>query len=168
MSEEINHEMFQHLFNTELFVPKENDVDVISFCLAEKPADKIKLLVLVKDEINERASSGDIELLNKIADFKDYHLTREEVVVLNLSHQTVSMKQLIQKFSSPNILCFGIAPAEIGLQIEFRTNKIVHFAGVNFVFTSSLQQISKDEKLKKHFFLEALKPMFSSSNQRQQ
>src|SRR6185295_12584739 len=166
--EEMNREIFEHLFDTEIFTVKEDgDNEVHSFCLAERPAGRIKLLVLLNDEMNEKASSSDIELLNKIADFKEYHVTREEVAVLNLAHQTVSLKQLIKSFSSPNILCFGISPAELGLQIDSRNNQLMHFRGVNFVFTSSLQQISKNEKLKKQFFLEALKPMLSSSNQDQ-
>ena len=156
--------MLEHIFEKDIFVVEEGDQVINSFCLAEKPAHKIKLLVLLNDALNEKASKSDIELLNKIADFKDYHLAREEVVVLNLAHQRVWWKQLTKKISAPNILCFGISPAEIGLQIESRENRLMRFSGINFVFTSSLQQISKDEKLKKQFFVEALKPMFSLSN----
>ena len=165
MKEEYDHEMLERIFNSEIFIVDEGPHLIHSFCLAERQEGKIKLLVLLNDEMNENASPSDIELLNKIADFKDYQLTREEVVVLNLAHQTVSLKQLTKEFSSPNILCFGISPSEIGLQIEARSNQPVQFCGVNFIFTSTLQQISRDEKLKKQFFLEALKPMFSLPNQ---
>jgi hypothetical protein len=165
MNEEQNQEMFERIFNTEIFIVDEEPHVIHSFCLAERQAGKIKLLVMLNDVMNEKASPSDIELLNKIADFKEYHLTREEVVILNLAHQTVSLKQLTKEFSSPNILCFGISPSEIGLQIEARSNQPILFCGVNFIFTSTLHQISRDEKLKKQFFLEALKPMFSLSNQ---
>lgn len=162
---EMNYEMFQQLFNNEIFIAEEEDDELDSFCLAEKPADKIRVLVLLNDELNKTASASDIELLVKIADFKDYHLTREEVAVMNLAHQTVSLNSLKKNFSSANILCFGISPAEIGLQIDPRMNQLINFSGVNFVFTSALQEISKNEKLKKQFFIEALKPMFSLPNQ---
>jgi hypothetical protein len=165
MNEELNHAMLEHIFEKDIFVVEECDTVINSFCLAESPPNKIKLLVLLNDAMNEKASVTDIELLNKIADFKEYHLTREEVVVLNLAHQTVSWKQLTKNFSSPNIICFGISPGEIGLQIETRSNHLIRFDSVNFIFTSTLQQIAKDQKLKKQFFIEALKPMFSLSNQ---
>jgi hypothetical protein len=156
--------MFRHLFNVEIFMVEEEG-EIASFSLGDNPSQPVKLIVLLKDENNERAVSPDIDMLNKIADWKEYHLKREEVVVLNLAHQNVSLKQLLKKFPSPNIVCFEISPDEIALQIEHKSNRLIRFNGVNFVFTASLQEISKNEKLKKQFFVEGLKPMFSSSDQ---
>ena len=164
MNNEANLEMFQHLFHAEIYIVEEEG-EVNSFCLGEDPAEQIRLLVLLKDEKNERASPQAIDMLNKIADWKEYDLKRGEVVVLNLAHQNVSMKQLLKKFSSPNIVCFEVFPEEINLQIEVESNHLTRFNGMNFVFTASLQEISKNEKLKKQFFAEGLKPMLSSRDQ---
>ena len=161
MNNEVNSEMLQQLFDVDIFMVEEGG-EVTSFCLGEYRGEQVRLLVLLKDEKNERASAPDIEMLNKIADWKEYHLKREEVIVLNLAHQRVSLKQLLKNFSSPNILCFDISPNEIALQIEIKSDCLVRFNNVNFVFTASLKEISKNEKLKKQFFVEGLKPMFSS------
>lgn len=164
MNNEVNFEMMEQLFDVEIYRVEEEG-EIISFCLGEYPAKQVKLLVLLKDEKNERASAADIDMLNKIADWKEYNLKRDEVVVLNLAHQNVSQKQLLKKFSPANIVGFEITPDEIALQIELKSSYLIHFNGVNFVFTSSLQEISKNEKLKKQFFVEGLKPMFSSGDQ---
>lgn len=164
MNSEVNFEMFQQLFDIEIFVVQE-EKEINAFCLGEYQSKQVRLLVLLKDETNESANASDIKMLNKIADWKEYHLKREEIVVLNLAHQKVSLKQLLKKFSSPNMVCFEIIPHEIDLQIELKTNQLIRFNGVNFVFTASLQEISKNEKLKKQFFVEGLKPMFASPDQ---
>jgi len=163
MSNEENPEMYQQLFSAPVYDVGEEQ-DISSFCLSDKPAKQTRLLVLLKDEKNEKAQAADLEMLNKIADFKDYHLKREEVQVVNLAFQSPTFLELAKKFSSPNILAFGIDPAEIDLQLESHPTQLLRFRGVNFVFSLSLQQMTKDDKLKNQFFREALKPMFLSTN----
>ncbi|MFI5134867.1 MAG: hypothetical protein ACHQD9_03335 [Chitinophagales bacterium] len=146
------------IFDTPLFlVPDEEEIK--SFSLAE-PVAECKLLVILKDEKNEKVSEKDRDLLNKIADWKDLNLKRNEVIVINSAKQNVKFTQLISKFHSPAIISFGVAPEEIGLHIEFPASSLFSFRKTKFIFTLSLQKLEEDATLKKKFFLEALRPMF--------
>lgn len=156
----MNHEMYRQLFDTDIFIVQDHD-NVISFGLSEHPPDLIKLLILLKDDDNIKADEGSIELLKKIADFKNYNLGREKIRVANLSNQFTSFLLLSKQFSSPNIVCFGISAGELGLQIDAEINQLICFAGVKLIFTESLQVISNNEKMKKQFFNEALLPMLT-------
>ena len=156
-------ELLSQLFNTDIFLIQEKGKSE-AFCLAEKPADKTAVLILLNEEPQQTLSPASLESLLKIADFKEYHLTRDQIRVLNLNNQNTTFLELQKEFSALNIICFGVEPAEIGLQIETEQNKVIRFMGINLVFTSSLDEISKNEKLKRQFFIEALKPLFTRSN----
>jgi hypothetical protein len=146
------------VFDVPLYVVPENE-SVISFSL-ETPASSCRLLVLLQDEEHEKCNPRDLDLLNKIADWKDLNLKRSEVFVVNLAKQEVRFISLLKQFSPKNVIGFGIQPGEIKLHIECDANTLFKFRDVNFIFTSSLSELSIDDKLKSKFFKAALRPMF--------
>jgi len=147
-----------NVFDVALYVIREIE-SIINFSL-EIPASSCRLLVLLQDEEHEKCNPRDLDLLNKIAYWKDLNLKRSEVFVVNLAKQEVRFISLLKKFSPKNVIGFGIQPAEIKLHIEYDENTLFKFRDVNFIFTSSLYELSIDDKLKNKFFREALRPMF--------
>jgi hypothetical protein len=159
MLTEPQQKMFEHLFHDELFlIPPEQPVK--SFSLVNDSREDAKLLILLKDELNQQAKTSDIELLLKIADFKEYQVGSQKVKVVNLAHQQLTFIKLTKDFIAPYIIAFGILPRELELQIDHQINTVIHFRERHLVFTATLDEISRNEKLKKQFFMEALKPMF--------
>jgi len=146
------------VFDLPLFLVHEKEV-IKSFSLAQ-PTASCKLLVILKDEKSETVNENDRDLLNKIADWKDLGLKRNEVIVINTAKQNASFHQLHSEFHAPAIIGFGVIPGEIGLHIEFPENALFTFRETKFIFTLSLEKLNKDEKLKRIFFTEALRPMF--------
>lgn len=161
MAEDLNVETMQQLFRLNLYMPIEAE-GMDWFSLGENSSRSIKLIFLIRDLINKKGDRTDIDLLNKIADFKEYGLKREEVIVINLVHQSASFLQLKKKFGAVQIVAFGITPNELSLQVDVLPNILFSFRETKLIFTSSLKEIMKDEKLKNQFFREGLKPMFSS------
>lgn len=146
------------IFTADIFTVSE-PVAVRHFALAEPPL-PCRLLVLIHDAAHQTCSPADLELLNKIADWKELKLQRSEVTVVNLAHQKTTLLQLNKNFHASNIIGFGVAPAEIGFHIDFNVTTLFQFRKVNFIFTGSLKELTADEKLKGRFFRDALRPMF--------
>ncbi len=163
MPEELNTEMIAQLFDQDIYVIQDRML-FNSFGLSEDLAAETSLLVLLIDYKHEKASPADTDLLSRIADFKDYHLDRKKVRIVNLANQTVSFIDLVNKFAPENIISFDVEPSAIGLQLEYNYNQPVLFRGVRLIFTASLHEITKNEKLKKEFFSRGLKPMFSAAS----
>ena len=94
------------IFNVPLYLISE-DEHISSFSLGS-PSTSCKLLILLKDEQYETCNPKDLELLNKIADWKDLNLKRSEVFVVNLAKQEARFISLLKKFTLKNIIGFGI------------------------------------------------------------
>lgn len=146
------------IFDSEIFiVPQEGPIQFVA--LAE-PKETCRLLILIHETQHETCAPADLELLNKIADWKELKLKRNEVFVVNLAKQETSLITLNRNFHSLNIIGFGITPADIGFHIEHTPNALFTFRKVNFIFTASLKELTAEEKMKSRFFREALRPMF--------
>jgi hypothetical protein len=146
------------VFDSDVYLVKDES-SLKRFSLAD-PADVCRLLVLLRDPDHETCAPADLELLNKIADWKDLKLKRSEVMVVNLARQETSLIELNKNIHASNIIGFGITPAEIGFHIHHPPNALITFRKVNFIFTASLKELTADDKMKNKFFREALRPMF--------
>lgn len=146
------------VFDSDVYLLKEESA-LKRVSLADPP-EACRLLILLRDPAHETCAPADLELLNKIADWKDLKLKRSGVTVVNLARRETSLLELNKNVHASNIIGFGITPADIGFHIEHTPNALFTFRKVNFIFTSSLKELTADEKMKSKFFREALRPMF--------
>lgn len=153
-----NAELLQVLFTGETYVIPETDA-INLFSLGEKLSKDCRLLFILKNENHETASAREVEVLQKTVDWKDLKLSREEVAVINIALQSVSFPNLTNQCGAKNIIVFGIEPSEIGLNIELHSNRVFKFRDMNFIFTSSIEELLKNEIIKSKFFA-AIKSMF--------
>ncbi|MGB3076613.1 MAG: hypothetical protein WBB36_14895, partial [Chitinophagales bacterium] len=54
-----------------------------------------------------------------------------------------------------NMICCGVTPADLTLNIDYEVNKGIRFMNCNLLFTVSFAEVQKNEMLKKDFFNEA-------------
>ncbi|MCY7409081.1 MAG: hypothetical protein LH473_02320 [Chitinophagales bacterium] len=158
MNEVENADALQAIFSGETYlVPEKRKVKLFSSGAIH--SEKLKLLFILKNENVETASQSELEVIQKTADWKDLKLKREEVGIINIASQPTSVVNILKQFSVNNIVALGVEPQEIGLVIELHTNKVFKFIDMNFIFTSSIEELLKNEIIKNKFFA-AIKSMF--------
>jgi hypothetical protein len=146
-----------HLFTKTIFAADENaDAEFINL---ESQKNEFPLLLLLLNNISASGiSEADLELLKKMADWLG--IPKSEVVALNLSGITTSFQFLVIKHRIENIICYGLAPNDIGLQLDFRINEPLRFMGCRLLFTAPFFEIQQKGALKNKFF-DAAKRSFS-------
>ncbi len=161
MIEELEAQTLVDIFNIPVYAVPEIE-EIHSLTLGNNPSPIISLLFLLKNEEKEFGSEEEIEVLKKTIAWKDLNLKADEVKVMNTASQRITFLQLTNHYPASKIVAFGIEPADISLQIEHHANKVVNFREVQFLFTSSIAELTKNEVAKKKFF-EALRQMFNPS-----
>ena len=140
-------------------IPKYQNLSPIN--MTEIP-DLCSLIVVVKtDQINDTTSF----LLNNILKSID----AEEKVVKQIiemdGSNTYLYSEYIKSSQVKNMICFGLTPADIGLHILVKKNRVTHFEDKKLLFTYSLLAIRDEEgqgksQLKRALWTE-LKGMFN-------
>jgi hypothetical protein len=146
------------IFDTPLFTVAE-PVKPSMVPLAE-PREKNRLVFILENPQEEVCSAAEMDLLCKIADWKELKMKRTEAAVVNCARQPVVFTELLRSVRLKNVICFGVPPKNIGLQIEATDTGLISFRGIQFIFTSSLSTLNANNHLKQKFFREALRPMF--------
>lgn len=153
MQEAFGRDILKQLFSEKIFSISEYE-PVRLMNLERQEVDAARLLVVLK-EMQDKEMGSAIELARKMVDWLG--LKREEVAFINIAENQVSFTHILSKKSITEIICCGISPAEIGLQIEHLPNMIIRFMHCKLIFTSSFSEMRRNEALKQQFFNEARK-----------
>lgn len=103
-----------------------------------------KCIVLVDDTIITPEQS---DLLNKILSSIGLNAETEVCIEQFSSKKVFPLSQIDKEFK---VICFGLNPSHLGLQIEATANKLVTLDNKEILFTASLPDLenTKEEKMK--------------------
>jgi len=164
MMEEADTNVFTHLFPKMIYALP--DTKPLTLSNLEKiTVQSPKLLLLFKNSYHQSIPENDLELLKKMVDWMG--VQRSDVAFFLISNEPVSFMDLRNNHQIENIICYGVTPTDIGLQLEFGINKPVRFMNCNLIFTAPFDEVQKKEPLKKEFF-DRVSKLFSHLNQKKQ
>lgn len=84
-----------------------------------------------------------------------------DVTILNVAnYPSIAYQPLLKRFSSEKVLLFDVPPESLDLPISFPHFQLQNFAGVTYLSSPSLNEISNDKMLKTQLW-NCLKTLFS-------
>ena len=101
------------------------------------------------------------ELLLKISQAIGF----EDASIINLDFdlgQYFPINELSQRFSSNQILSFGINPKTLGIPAHLKAHKQYQFENLSYCYTTSLMKMSSDQNIKKTFWTFAKQNLVNS------
>lgn len=162
MMEQTDTDILTHLFPKMIYALP--DTTPLTFSsLENKPVQSPKLLLLFKHSYHQSIPENDISLLIKMVDWMG--VPRDEVAVFLMGNGPLSFLELKNNHQVENVICYGVTPNDIGLQLEFHVNKPVRFMNCNMIFTGTFDEVQKKDPLKKEFF-DAAGKLFIHLNQK--
>lgn len=87
-------------------------------------------------------------------------LSLADVAIVNLAQHPASYKELINELKSKSALLFNIEPSAFGLPMNFPHFQSQSFAGCNFLYAPSLDDLENDKVLKGKLWT-SLKKLFN-------
>lgn len=145
-------DFFTYLYQKPLYITPE-PVSLHLINLENNSIASPKLLLLLKNAFNQDIAASDFELLKKMADWM--RIEKKEVAVCLVKEEQFSFPELRTKHAIENMICYGVTPAAIGLNIEYRINKPVRFMNCRMIFTAPFAEVQKNSVIKTQFFSEA-------------
>lgn len=105
---------------------------------------KNELLVIVKgSDLTEESRKTLSQMLNAIK----YNF--EDSCMINLDdNQSISINGWIKKYNIKKVLCFGIAPKIIGLQIAASAYRMIEMEELRLIFSHSITDLNADKQKK--------------------
>ncbi len=108
---------------------------------------KKNILILVKYPGVEFLPEQQLNFLNGM--LAACKLELKDTALINIGdHQMASYKEIMSQFKSRIILLFDVAPASIGLPLDFPHFQIQPFSGNSFLYSPSLDDLENDKMLK--------------------
>ncbi len=123
-----------------LLIPSDKNGE--SYTLAGKG---LKHLVVVV----ARTSSGDVELelLDKMMKAIQYSLDEDVVLIIKEQDSLLAISNIVSSWQ--DMILFGVAPEEVGFQIDNNPYRILPFEKKRLLIVDSLQSISSSAEKKK-------------------
>ena len=122
----------------------ETDNVALEETLRQEGACKNQLLVIVnQSDITEENQKTLSQMLNAIK----YNLEDSCMIVLS-KDQKMSINPFIKKYNIQKVLCFGIGPQAIGLQIVAGAYRLIVMEEINLVFSHSITDLNADKQKK--------------------
>ena len=126
----------------------------------EVQAPQIKLVICFFNSEFSNLPESSAQFLGNI--LKAVELDFDSVFMLNVAEKNVGLSNLTQTIEANKLICFGITPAQIHLNIEHILYKVIHLSGVAMLFADQLENIERDVAKKKMLWGE-LQKMFKKS-----
>ncbi len=118
-----------------------------------------RVIVLARLEAGEEAAA--VVFLEKILASVALDLHKDTLFAAIQPNESIALAALLRNKQPRAVLSFGIAPCELGLQIELPEYQPVKFLGVTFLWASTLATLEPNRTLKTRLW-NALKAMFLS------
>lgn len=150
-------EWISHLFQKQIYVATEPETFTL-LNLDLQPVEFPILLLLLKNAFDQDITDADFELLRKLSEWLG--VPKDKVGCHLIKEPGISFSGLRSKHPIENVICYGAAPADLGLNMEYQINTPIRFMNCNMLFTASFAEVQQQEAMKKQFF-ELLKEMFS-------
>lgn len=105
---------------------------------------KNQMMIVVKSEdLSPENRKTVSDILNAIK----YNLEDSCLITLN-STSTTNLNNTIRQYDINRILCFGIAPKDVGLQLITNEYQLVEMDNLKLVFSHSIGDLNSDKKKK--------------------
>ena len=106
---------------------------------------KRKILILIQKEENNEIN---VEFLKKILNAKKLNF-EEDVFLLPIDKIHLSIFQIKKDKEIEQVIFFGTAPNQLGLNINLPKYQIIEFNGLTLMKSDAISKIAKDESLKR-------------------
>ena len=114
--------------------------------------------VLVLSTKYDAGSAEETQLVKMLQACK---LTTEQYNVIQLAEdQKIAWHKLKEELKPEKILLLGIHPRQLGISALFGLNEVNHFGDCMFIPTLSLNELGKQDEMKKQLWNNGLKPTF--------
>jgi len=131
------------MLKTTIYKIESDNPDLLDI-LKEEGASKNELLVIVNEaDLTEENKKTLSQLLNAIK----YNL--EDSCMLSITKgQQFSINPYIKKHNIKKVLCFGVAPISMGLQIAAGAYRLIEMEEIKLVFSHTLADLNADKQKK--------------------
>lgn len=137
-------------------------ISAVERVLAERllPGDQpLQLAVFLPGTQQQPVAEADRTLLIKTAEWKEVSLTPQAMILVRTPPEGYDFRNLVQTLPVQRWLAIGITPLQLGLNLNVASQKPFVFRGIIMAFAPPLNQLRRDEALKRDFFWKCLKPL---------
>jgi len=114
------------------------------------------VLVIVADCAENTAGDGQLQKMLEAC-----KLTSQQYYILRISDgQKISWYRVREKINPKIVFLIGVLPVQLGIAALFRLNEANNFNDRLWLPTVSLQELDKNQELKKQLWTNGMKPLF--------